>query len=427
MFTDALCGCYYDGTGPVWTENPVTPPYTNSISVSVSATFTEPAVIFESAYENRPGEWVSRRSTRTRLNIVADGGLNGAVLTVSTTNLVKLSHLSGPGLPLASVSVPAETSVSYSIVYEGLAESDAQNDIAVTATVTENMTGTVSSNTCTATSIRLELAAVWEAPENPCTNRHVYGVGEKVKCSHKPDDVYLTWDIHGLMWDNDIQDGSTLECDNIVTFSYFALGTPDLRASFEDVEYVPAIRLIEPQNVECRSAEWDGMHAPQGVAGGFGMLLDIYVLPMSVSFQGIDMIEEPCYEVIPPSGYYASTNFNGVLSHTLDAQAGWWNHVKPGNRWTIDNAAANIRNPPWSEGVMSWKIPVAWYKRFNDEQYSWPRNSFESVRCRIPASESYRQVFTMSETGTMTITKFGHTISRTTNDVIHLDGVLINH
>jgi hypothetical protein len=33
----------------------------------------------------------------------------------------------------------------------------------------------------------------------------------------------------------------------------------------------------------------------------------------------------------------------------------------------------------------------------------------------------------MTEGGTITISKFGHGISRTTNDVIRLDGVIVNH
>lgn len=96
-------------------------------------------------------------------------------------------------------------------------------------------------------------------------------------------------------------------------------------------------------------------------------------------------------------------------------------------QWTIDNAFANVRYPPWSDGVMRWKIPVAWYQRFADEQYSWPRNSLETLRRRIAASESYLQIFTMTENGTVTISKFDHGISRTTNDVIRLDGVIVNH
>ena len=152
------------------------------------------------------------------------------------------------------------------------------------------------------------------------------------------------------------------------------------------------------------------------------MLQRMYVLPMHVSFQGIDMQEEPCEEVIPPSGYYASTNYTGVLSHTLDAGAGWWHHVKPGNYWAEDNPSAAIRNPPWANGVMSWKIPIAWYQRLEYETLSWPRTFNPANRQRISASSGYRQTFTMTSDGSISIEKFGHVIMRNANDDVWLDG-----
>ena len=415
----ASCGCWEDAPDP--TPTPSDGPY----AASVSANFSKDAVIFEDAYENMPGEWVSRRSTATMLTISANGGTNGAVLSVSATNLGKLQKNSGPTFPAHSVSVPARQSITYAMNYVGQSASDTADDIEVVATLTDNVTGESITNDCQATSVRLELAAVYEAPENSCTNRHIYGVGEKVKCKHIPQASSLSWDIVGLEYNNNLLVGD--DCDCILEFSYIAAEVPNLRASCDGAEYSPELALIEPTDIECRHVEWDGFRGAIGVAGGFGMNLDLYVLPMTVSFQGIDMVEEPCNVVIPPTGYYASTNFNGELSHTLDAQAGWWNHVKQGNRWTLDNAFANVRYPPWSDGVLHWKIPVAWYQRFADEQYSWPRNSLEALRRRMAASESYLQTFTMTEGGTITISKFGHGISRTTNDVIRLDGVIVNH
>ena len=52
MFTDALCGCYYDGAGPVWTEKPVTPPYTQQQTISLSEDGT--------VRVDKCGHWVSR-------------------------------------------------------------------------------------------------------------------------------------------------------------------------------------------------------------------------------------------------------------------------------------------------------------------------------------------------------------------------------
>ena len=86
----ASCGCWEDAPDP--TPTPSDGPY----AASVSANFSKDAVIFEDAYENMPGEWVLRRSTATMLTISANGGTNGAVLSVSATNLGKLQKNSGP-------------------------------------------------------------------------------------------------------------------------------------------------------------------------------------------------------------------------------------------------------------------------------------------------------------------------------------------
>ena len=155
----ASCGCWEDAPDPAPT--PSDGPY----AASVSANFSKDAVIFEDAYENMPGEWVSRRSTATMLTISANGGTNGAVLSVSATNLGKLQKNSGPAFPAQSVSVPARQSITYAMNYVGLSASESADDIEVVATLTDNVTGESITNDCQATAVRLELAAVWEAPE----------------------------------------------------------------------------------------------------------------------------------------------------------------------------------------------------------------------------------------------------------------------
>jgi len=79
--TSCLCGCHYDATGPTWEPSP------GPLVASVSASFSKSAVIFENAYENMPGQWVGKNSTRTRLNIVASGGPNGVTLSVVEINI----------------------------------------------------------------------------------------------------------------------------------------------------------------------------------------------------------------------------------------------------------------------------------------------------------------------------------------------------
>ena len=60
--------------------------------------------------------------------------------------------------------------------------------------------------------------------------------------------------------------------------------------------------------------------------------------PMHVSFEGIMLAEIPCYDIIPPEGYYATTNYTNSLSHTEDPGAGTTRRVSPGNYWTVDLA-----------------------------------------------------------------------------------------
>ena len=156
------------------------------------------------------------------------------------------------------------------------------------------------------------------------------------------------------------------------------------------------------------------------------MRLSLYISPMYVSFQGIDVSEIPCETVLQPTGYYATTNFDGVLVHNFDAEAGYWHHVSAGNYWCIDDAKSNVRRQVWSNGTMTWNVPVQWYQRL-DATESWTRGSVHSDGRLIGGSESaYQQVFEITESGTVKVTKHQHWIERTTNDVIRLDGVTVH-
>ena len=74
----AAIGLFRNGDIGVMTNGVASP-----LAASVSASFSKSAVIFENAYENMPGQWVGKNSTRTRLNIVADGGPNGVAFSVA--------------------------------------------------------------------------------------------------------------------------------------------------------------------------------------------------------------------------------------------------------------------------------------------------------------------------------------------------------
>ena len=83
--TGGVCRCGFDD--PVETET------TNALPLSVS--FSKHAVIFEDAYEDKPGDMKPRRSSRVRITVDAYGGTFGGSLSVSSANLDKLTPVGG--------------------------------------------------------------------------------------------------------------------------------------------------------------------------------------------------------------------------------------------------------------------------------------------------------------------------------------------
>ncbi len=436
--TSCVCGCWSDGT-PKWEPAP------GPLLPSVSVSFSKDAVIFENAYENEPGEWVGRNSTRVRLNVVANGGTNGASLAVSPSNLSKLARISGPDLPLAPVAVPAGMQVSYSIVYEGCEASSEADDITVSASVAGNASSGAASDSDGMTSVCLELAAVWEAPENPCTNRHVYGVGEKVLFKVRPqlasvmlsttkfDALDVDTSEYELFGTNAVVDASG---DRIYTCPISANYRPPVKVSLGSVEYLPSVSIVEPKEVVTRGAGWgvnkvdmfyEGNRRcwPSGSVGTATLVTTNYIGPMTVSFRGIAVSEVPCYEEDTITGCFTNVLWR---THTVEAGAGRAHPIGPGNFWFEDSAGLSPTIANWGQGgEFVLKIPVGWHRRGQSDDVFWVLGSdFESWR----DSESrallfkniYRQRYTIDGAGTCRTEKYGHWISRSRSCRVILDG-----
>ena len=410
-----MCPCYHVGDEPNWgtTSGPAAP--------SVSAAFTTSAVIYEETYENMPGEWMPKRSTRTRLNVGAIGGPYGGTLTVDTTNISKLSKLSGPILPATSVSVPAESTVSYSIVYDANEYSATTNDISVVATFAENLSGEVHCSTTSLTSVRVELRAFYEAPENPCTNRHVYGVCEKVKLMQMPSDADVQWfnGTFGLQ----TQDGG-----NNVRIATL----PFLKGMFRGLVakvgigdgYSPSVTIVEPSGIRCTNASWSGVTTNKNIAGMVEMDLALQILPRSVSFRNIDVSEKPCDRGWHTE-YFNCLDGSGFETHTVTAGAGRWQHIGEGNYFMTDSPRCGYRPPPWlANSMLVWEIPHCWWPSKEDGTLMY--NGFVPSEELLEFGLDCRQISTLDEHGTVTLEKHGHVIMRTTNDWIRLDGVTVH-
>ena len=402
--TTCPCGCHYDGEGPTWTDDNEDPDNSGPFAASVYAAFSTSAVIFEDAYENEPGQWVGKRSTRTRLNLVAHGGPNGAALSVAATNLGKLSRISGPDLPLASVALPANTSVSYAIVYEGADASGAADDVVVTTTLTENGTGTVMSDFASVTSLKVELCADNPAPLNSNPNRHVYGVLESLHYRQYPADVAAEW----IFWE---------DTESLMPFSqgYMILPattnqTSSGRCRFSvtsgGVSYTNAFQMYLPQ-IEARNPRCNSdIVMVNGESGWLLLHLDLYVGPAIVSFKGLDFQEIPDESGnCPHTGYYNDVIKGGYLSHCAAAGAGIPHEVALNGYWCSDKAGKGGRyEMPWCDGWKEWPIPVGW----------GASNTIQGQFDRPPTT----QKFTLMSDGTFSISKYGFEATRDTSNNI---------
>ena len=141
----------------------------------------------------------------------------------------------------------------------------------------------------------------------------------------------------------------------------------------------------------------------------------------TVSFQGVKVFEVPCTNAVPPVGYFATTNFDGNLTHSQDAGAGDLLRIGEGNYWTVDEAGRDVPYSNWSAGTLVWKVPIGWRRlRYENDSfihadtYDYEHHRNPSSRpLRIGNSEdAYTQVFSINESGTSSVEKFGHRLTR---------------
>ena len=392
------CGCGQDSPTPI----PEAEPQNGSYAASVSASFGNNTIIFEDAYENTQNAWVGRRSTASVMTIHAIGGPNGGTLSVGAENLGKLQKNSGPAFPTATIQIPAGKMITYEMNYVGIAPSDILNDIEVTATLTEEGTGNVLAATTSVTVVKIELQAANLPVANPCLHRHVFGVDELVYTHVSPTAATIVW-----------RDGVDIDvCANDRDFYCPWTGGDFLPlVTCGDASFNTVITTVEPV-VVCRAAEWDGVVGTNGVAGNVLMMLHMFIEPTYVSFAGLYMEEIPDDTLGGHDGYFDDQSKGGPWSHTQAAGAGVWEPVQANGYWTTDHAAVKEYVRPWSNGWKVWNIPIGW-------------GLIGSLKGRIQPNPTVQR-FEITEGGTVTIQKHGHTIIRATDNKVWLDGNRVN-
>lgn len=415
------CGCPWCDTGDPYETHEDDGPHAASASVS----FSSPAVIFEDAYTNRPGVVVERQSTRTTLTCTAHGGERGVTATFSIAGDNRLVRISGGMLPVTRF-VPPGQELEFEIEYEGCLPSGSEDDIIATARMTgEGVPSTIQTDELT--SVKVELRAVYEAPENPNPTRHLYGVGEKVEVEVWPKLTGIELRVDKVDEGDMVTPYDTFAGEEMVsasvsrTYTCPAAGTePRMSVTFGVVQYDPVVTVIEPQLVVTPDASGEGFFTPGDVVMG-DLVTQNYIGPMTVSFRGVKFFEVPCTNAIPPLGYFDTTNFNGNLVHDLDAEAGWIHPIGSGNYWMTDRAGCSEPYNNWSAGRLVWNIPIGWARYSSDadnaartdhcdyEEYLNPNSRRLLIGNR---DDAYLQIYTIEANGTSSVEKFGYKLTR---------------
>ena len=133
-------------------------------------------------------------------------------------------------------------------------------------------------------------------------------------------------------------------------------------------------------------------------------LYPVVVAPIDVSFYNVQMLEvgENASNV---TGYFLD---HPQLSH-IGNGADVWFDLDEENQWPSSWDYANLTNwpSPWDkDGGFTWNIPAKW-KVVNSTGTS-PEHTITG----------WNQVFSIQIGGTITIQKFGHSVTRTTANVI---------
>ncbi len=415
---------------PVGSDGPRTEPDGGGPrEASASVSFSAPAVIFEDAYTNRPGEVVSRRSTRTALSCEAHGGGRGATVAFSLAGAERLARVSGAALPVTRF-VPPGQGLAFEVVYEGLLPGESGGDVVARAVCAPEDGSPAATNSAALTPVRVELEAVYEAPENPNPGRHVYGVGEKVRFAARPRLSSVTFSTEKLDAGDDGGDyelfegneTATADSPRIYTCPISANYRPPLRVRLAGVEYEPSVTIVEPQEIITKEAFGTGLDDISLGDVAMGTLVTRNCVgPMHVSFRGVQVFEVPCENAVPPTGYFATTNFTGFLTHSTDAGAGYAFTVKVGNYWAEDAAGRRFPYKNWSSGRLVWKIPIGWRRIPRGgsalgmaEKVEYERYNDDSSRPLLIGGreDAYLQIFTIESDGTSSVEKFGYKLTR---------------
>jgi len=165
--------------------------------------------------------------------------------------------------------------------------------------------------------------------------------------------------------------------------------------------------VIEPAGLLASNTAIAGYGANVAAAG---MVNRLWLTPPTVSFYRVQTYEVPATSNLVVTGYFANTNIfpvpPGPPMHTKAAGAGTWVGTGQDNYGGTDSAYFRGAAKPWSAGGLTWPIPN-WWRIGAGQGPGGPTNNW------IRTDQS----FSIDANGTMTVQKYGHTVTRGTNNV----------
>ena len=155
---------------------------------------------------------------------------------------------------------------------------------------------------------------------------------------------------------------------------------------------------VKAYNDGAHEVEILGCHVPTNEAGWVGMKLHIYCSPTNVYFGEIQVRE---LEVDGDArDYFASPAWKGGRDHRGGALSQEWICPGDGNYIGLDEASIDGCPTPWGDGgSLTWNIPNACRAVVGDE-------------FRVREYSHSPQVFTITSSGAVEVTKFGAHVRR---------------
>ena len=348
-----------------------------------------------------------RRSTTTKLTVTASGGENGGILSLNVgASLAKCA-----GQSEMPTYVPPQGTIEWQANYEGVsASADVGNTLATVRLMDFVTLQTIDASYST-TVAKVKIKAEITAPQNPCWQRHDYGVCERVVLQHWPETANVIWSTAG---------NGTIQSELHTILACPPLGgTEALTASYQGETFGIDLNVIEPQGIVASNVTAIADILPIGTAGHVGMHMDQYVAPFNVSFSRIAIEEVPSEEGFH-SGYYSDPSWSNLWSHTYSNGAGKWIKVHGGNYIAKDRASCGACPPPWSQGSLIWNIPFGWHPFTADGDVPamgiLPTNEFAT---------DVTSTIVINSAGFVILMKLGHWVSRDIYNEVALDGVVV--